>query len=134
VEEKMRGISILLLVGIVTAGCGENKGGENPTQQNPSPRSSDVQATFSSIHDNILQPKCVGCHKGANAAHGLDLTTYEKLMAGHRHGKVVVPGNPLRSELYEVVAEGKMPKNAPDLSHQEIQAIFDWIKSGALKN
>lgn len=90
----------------------------------------------------ILQNHCVKCHEPNGPgyqASGLDLRSYESLMRGTRHGKIVVPGNPLTSNLM-VLIEGRadrsirMPHNEQPLIKQQIEIIRDWIKQGAKDN
>lgn len=45
--------------------------------------------------------------------------------------KLVVPGSPEGSRLYEMVRTRRMPKGGFGLPPEQLQAIHDWIKSGA---
>jgi len=89
----------------------------------------------------ILTARCGECHtppKGQGyEASGLDLSSYQGVMKGTKHGAVVVPGEPVRSNLLVLVA-GKaairMPHNQRPLLHYQIQTIHDWIKQGAKDN
>ena len=50
----------------------------------------------------ILQNHCVKCHNPDGPgyqASGLDLRSYESLMHGTKHGKIIVPGDPFTSNL-----------------------------------
>lgn len=77
----------------------------------------------------ILQKKCNNCHDATNKRGGLDLSSYESLMAKN----VVVPGVPEKSKLFTSVtgATPKMPKNAGPLDKTETETIAAWIRSGA---
>lgn len=88
----------------------------------PTPTPSVV--TYSYINQNILQPKCVGCHGSAG---GYSYGSYADTM------KAVVAGDANSSPLYSATSAGRMPTSGK-LSTQEIQAIYDWIQAGALNN
>ena len=80
----------------------------------------------------IFAANCVVCHRGSRPAHGLDLTTYAKIMKGDREGKVVVPKNPGKSRLATVL-QGRPQAMPPgrDLKESEIAKIEAWIRAGA---
>ena len=71
---------------------------------------------------------------GEHVSEGLDMNTYETLMAGSQNGPVIVPGDADDSLLIQKVTEGKMPKRGPKLTPAQIQIIIDWINAGALNN
>ncbi|NCF82564.1 MAG: hypothetical protein GWP74_13240, partial [Proteobacteria bacterium] len=62
--------------------------------------------------------------------------SHELVMKGTRFGPVIVPGDPLSSSLYRLVA-GKvdasirMPHGKEKLSDKEIEAVESWIAQGA---
>ncbi len=75
---------------------------------------------------------CAGCHTGAGAPEGIDLSSYAAVMKGGKKGKVIVAGNPAKSVLYTVL-KGK-PKLMPPkhaLDAKTIAAVEQWIKQGA---
>jgi hypothetical protein len=91
----------------------------------------------------ILQSRCFECHtppsgKGYEAS-GLDLSTYDGLMKGTKHGAIVSPGDPLTSNL-NVLIEGRarpevrMPHNQRPLLKAQQQIIHAWVKQGAKNN
>jgi mono/diheme cytochrome c family protein len=90
----------------------------------------------------ILEAHCGACHhrggQGTTTS-GLDMSSYATLMAGTKHGAIVVPGDPLTSNLL-VLVEGRahpslrMPHNQRPLLKQQIAIIRDWIKQGAKDN
>lgn len=82
----------------------------------------------------IFTSSCFGCHSGAKISRGLDLSTYSTLMAGSQNGPVVVPGKANESLLVQMIETGRMPKNGPPLSVDQIKIIVDWINSGAENN
>lgn len=82
----------------------------------------------------IFDAKCIKCHGVESTKEGLDMQTYENLMAGSRNGSVITPGNADVSELVRLIVRGKMPNRGQKLSDEEIQLITDWINQGALNN
>jgi hypothetical protein len=82
----------------------------------------------------ILSNSCVDCHGGNQTKAGLDLKTYDGVMAGSFNGAVIVPGKTADSLLLQLIADGKMPKRGPKLTAEQIQVINDWIAAGALNN
>lgn len=90
----------------------------------------------------ILQSRCASCHKPGGEGYqksGLDLSTYSGLMAGTKHGPIVVPGEPLTSNL-NVLVEGRaaqsirMPHNQRPLLKAQQEILHDWVKQGAKDN
>ena len=88
----------------------------------------------------ILASRCVSCHSPGGTgykASGLDLTTYEGLMKGTKHGPIVVPGSPLTSNL-DVLIEGRaqvqMPHDQRPLLKCQQEIIRNWVKQGAANN
>lgn len=90
----------------------------------------------------ILESRCVACHHSDGdgyAASGLDLSSYEGLMAGTKHGPIVVPGDPLTSNLLRLI-EGKaspeirMPHDQRPLLRYQTLIVRDWVKQGAQNN
>lgn len=90
-----------------------------------------LTASFRSVRQNIFVPKCVECHSGSNAPHGIDLSSYQRIVNSSLFPPLVIPGNPESSSLYSACASGDMPKNASRLSSAELKVIYDWIKNGA---
>ncbi len=105
--------------------------------------SRDIQPVF----DNY----CVSCHagsgEGAETSEYL-MTDYDNVMAGTKHGKVVVAGSRMSSALYLVVAgktapEIRMPPHTDESvaegrgfmwSSDTIERIGLWIDQGAKNN
>ena len=81
---------------------------------------------------NILNKNCVSCHGEARMS-GLDLRTHEGLIKGGNRGPAIIPGDALKSLLYEAVSyRGKlrMPQTAK-LSDEDIEILKTWIGHGA---
>lgn len=90
----------------------------------------------------IIENHCVKCHQPGGAGHtasGLDLRSYDGLMSGTQHGKIITPGDPLTSNLMLLI-EGRanpairMPHNEPPLLKPQIEIVREWIKQGAKNN
>ncbi|MGE5503423.1 MAG: c-type cytochrome domain-containing protein [Actinomycetota bacterium] len=98
--------------------------------------------SFSEDVHPILQMRCVACHspgmEGTEKS-GLDLTTYDGVMKGTKHGPMIVAGDPLTSNLM-VLIEGRadkslyMPHGKKKLSQCDRDLIRKWIKQGAKNN
>jgi mono/diheme cytochrome c family protein len=82
----------------------------------------------------ILESRCIQCHGGDQTKKGLDMKTYESLMAGSENGAVVAPGDAGNSLLVEQLLNGKMPKKGPKLTPDQVQVISDWVNAGAKNN
>lgn len=96
----------------------------------PLPTPVPLSATYTSIANRILQPKCVSCHGPTRAAGGYRYDTYA---ATQRSVKARLP---LESKLYKETQNGSMPTGpgTTDLSSVELTVIYDWIAAGALNN
>jgi uncharacterized membrane protein len=98
--------------------------------------------SFAEDINPILQSRCLMCHQpGAEGTEksGLDLSTYDGVMKGTKHGPMIVPGDPLTSNLM-VLIEGRadkslyMPHGKKKLSQCDRDIIRKWIKQGAKNN
>jgi hypothetical protein len=91
----------------------------------------------------ILDSRCSECHMPPDGqgykASGLDLSTYEGLMKGTKHGAIVIPGDPLVSNL-NVLVEGRaspkvrMPHNQRPLLRAQQDILHEWVRQGAKNN
>jgi WD40 repeat protein len=83
----------------------------------------------------ILVKKCFFCHSGNVKESKLDLSTYESLMKGGKHGKPVVPGNSAESIIYKSCGKTERPfmppKGEEPLVPEELALIKLWIDQGA---
>jgi YVTN family beta-propeller protein len=74
-----------------------------------------------------------GCH-GAGNTTGLELTSWDKVIAGGRFGDVVIPFRPEESHLLDHllgIAEPQMPLSRDPLPAEQIASIRGWIEEGA---
>jgi uncharacterized membrane protein len=98
--------------------------------------------SFSEDIQPILQIRCTVCHQPGQDGYersGFDLTSYEGLMKGTKHGPMISPGDPVTSNLM-VLIDGKadkslqMPHGKKKLSSCDRDLIRKWIKQGAQNN
>jgi hypothetical protein len=76
----------------------------------------------------------MNCHGGQRTEKGLDMKSFDSLMAGSENGPVVTPGDAAHSKFVELVANQKMPKRGPKLTPPQVQLFTDWVNQGALNN
>ena len=94
------------------------------------------QVEYGSQIQTIFDNNCTSCHQNGGAyQNGLDLTSYDNLMAGDsENGPVIIPGDHASSLLWQKVNSGVMPPgNNEDLNSDEIDLIATWIDEGALE-
>ena len=94
------------------------------------------QVDYESQIQTIFNNNCTSCHQNGGAyQNGLDLTSYDNLMAGDsENGPVIIPGDHASSLLWQKVNSGVMPPgNNEDLNSDEIDLIAAWIDEGALE-
>jgi len=91
----------------------------------------------------MLHDYCVSCHAPGGkgyAASGLDLRSYEGLMAGTKFGPVIKPGDSLGSTLITLIqGQGHPAVNMPydikgTLSKRKIAILKQWVNQGARNN
>jgi uncharacterized membrane protein len=82
----------------------------------------------------IFEAKCIKCHGVESKKEGLDMLTYDNIMAGSRNGSVITPGNAADSLLVQLIVEGEMPNRGTKVTPEELQLIIDWVDQGALNN
>jgi hypothetical protein len=85
----------------------------------PATKASVASVSFAKDVMPIFVNSCNECHGVKQIKEGLDMRTYESLMAGSFNGPVI---------------NGKMPKRGPKLTAGQIKIISDWIDAGALNN
>ena len=98
---------------------------------------------------NLLRNQCYQCHSEEGFSfYGLNLDSYENIMAGSENGPVVIPFEPYESLLYVKCTPGflensalitggdRMPKENEsffDDNPEKLQLIYNWIMGGCLK-
>lgn len=93
-------------------------------------------ASVSFVNDvlPIFNNSCIKCHGVEQIKEGLDLRSYETLMAGSFNGSVITPGSLDDSYLLQQIINGEMPNRGPKLSAEQVQIIANWINAGAPNN
>ena len=82
----------------------------------------------------IFDANCLHCHGGAG---GLELESYEGVIAGGVSGPVVIPGDPANSRLIhrlDGTIPPVMPTDGSPLPQPDIDRIAQWILEGARDN
>jgi WD40 repeat protein len=84
----------------------------------------------------LLDAKCAACHSGSVRRGQYDVSSYESLLKGGKHGVAVVPGKPAESLLIRSAghaAEPFMPPPKTDdpLTPQELALLTLWVERGA---
>jgi mono/diheme cytochrome c family protein len=82
----------------------------------------------------LLKAKCYECHTDEKAG-GVRLDSREDMIVGGESGSAIEPGNPEESLLIKMVRHTPkyipMPKKAPRLKPEEVEALVEWIRAGA---
>lgn len=84
----------------------------------------------------ILERNCVRCHNADKDKGSLRLDTYEEMMKGGAQAEAVVPGDPEKSDIIvrthlRPIDEGFMPDEGQILTHEELDLLTAWVKTGA---
>jgi hypothetical protein len=77
----------------------------------------------------ILELRCATCHSSAAAPKGLDLSSYDGILAGGDSGPAVESGDPDSSLLIQFSAGQRTHFNS--FNNQELEVIRTWIENGA---
>ncbi len=96
--------------------------------------------TFTEVQNNVFQPYCVGCHSGAQAQGGLDLSANAAFVnlvnasAANSSLSLVKPGQPGSSYLMKRLraTDGETPMPPSGKLEQRLIDLVDlWIANGA---
>lgn len=77
---------------------------------------------------SVIKNKCVACHNATSPGGGIDYITDINALKYYR---LVLPGEPQISPLYQAISQGIMPPSSP-LAQAQTQAIYDWILKGMI--
>ncbi len=93
-----------------------------------------IQSPAARHFDNKIAPMlaahCLECHSGPEPKGELDLSFFDKALAGGESGVVIVPGDLDDSLFWEQIEAGDMPPKH-SLSADEKTLFQDWIREGA---
>ncbi|HWB59145.1 MAG TPA: c-type cytochrome domain-containing protein, partial [Chthoniobacteraceae bacterium] len=84
----------------------------------------------------ILRNSCLNCHNPDKDKAGLDMTTYQGIMAGSDTRKVITPGDSANSILFKCVNHEMtptMPPKSDKIPDAQIDIIKKWIDGHALE-
>jgi mono/diheme cytochrome c family protein len=98
--------------------------------------------TYATDIKPIFDESCVICHNGDRAKAGLHLDSLAGVLKGTKHGKVIKPGAPEKSQLVKAIGhltkdpDGWMPPlhnkaGIKPLTPEQISLVMGWIKQGA---
>jgi Planctomycete cytochrome C/WD domain, G-beta repeat len=90
--------------------------------------------SFSEKIAPILARRCLACHNARTAKGRLNLETFASILKGGESGAEITKGKADDSNLYGLVSDGSMPKDADPLTKDEIALIKKWIDTGAQLN
>jgi hypothetical protein len=83
----------------------------------------------------LLREKCAECHTGTKKKGGLSMNDREALLEGSENGAVVVPGQPAKSKLLDVISstdpDDQMPPKGDRLTAEQVAQLRTWIEEGA---
>jgi len=93
------------------------------------------------VYDHVIQPifqeKCVSCHNDQKLKGSLKLTDTLSILKGGKTGKLFIAGKPNLSLLLERIhlpsneKKHMPPSGKPQLTEEESQLLFLWIKDNA---
>ena len=121
---------IILMVVLFLSACGAQTSPPAPTSSG----TVTIPYTFAKDVLPIFQSRCLNCHGATNPKAGLNLSSYQSLMAGSQNGADIVPGDASSSKLIQLVMQGKMPKSGPKLLPNQLQTLINWVQAGAKNN
>ena len=84
----------------------------------------------------VLAHNCYKCHSGSKIEGELRLDSKEAVFKGGESGKILLPGNPAKSEIIRRISLSKnhkevMPAKGNLLNREEIALLAFWIEKGA---
>jgi nitrate/TMAO reductase-like tetraheme cytochrome c subunit/mono/diheme cytochrome c family protein len=88
-----------------------------------------VTPTYELGMENLFNGRCSACHGGNNPEAGLDLTTYEGILAGGSSGPGIIMGDADASLIYQ--RQTGSPPHFGQMISDEIEALQLWILAGA---
>jgi mono/diheme cytochrome c family protein len=133
----MRGAACLLAaLWLPTLGAWGAASFDEPSLTDQAKAQARGRALYQQRVEPMLRTKCLGCHGDGEELDGdLDLRGREAMLRGGKSGPALVPGDPVRSAIYQAVRrtdERTMPpKERPRLSAEEIDDLREWIEAGA---
>ena len=118
-REFVAGFYILLT--LLTIGCSDKQ--PLPNDESPLGFAQDIR--------EVMSKYCFECHGVKAMEAGLDLRTLESILSGGESGPAIVPGQPDKSILFDMIHNEHMPPEGELLGTDDIERIRKWIASGA---
>jgi len=119
----------LAILGMAATSCTEKP---TASLDDDIPTSGSYSVTVHRIFDRSCNTS--GCHGSVNPGAGLELTSWDKLIAGSRFGEVIIAFRPEESHLIDHltgVATPRMPLSRDPLPESQIETIRRWVAAGA---
>jgi uncharacterized membrane protein len=102
-----------------------NEGAKNTT--NCATNCDTAQFKYGANIATILSSNCTGCHAGAGASGGIDLSNYNNVKTLAANGRLV-------GAVTHAPGYSPMPQGAAKLSECQLTQIKKWVAAGALNN
>ena len=131
----------LILLASLAAGVAACGGDLQPASDLADPTT--CASSTTELQRTLLAPRCgsSGCHDAAHPTYGLDLVSpglearvIGAASIGCTGERMVIPGDPERSQLYVKIAQAspecgrRMPQGAPALSASQLACVAAWIR------
>jgi uncharacterized membrane protein len=97
----------------------------------------DKALVFKDVVEPVFESKCISCHNPGKTKGGLMLDNEKSILKGGKDGKIFIPGQPQLSLLLQRIhlPEGEKkhmpPSGKPQLTEDEMNVLFQWIKENA---
>jgi hypothetical protein len=89
----------------------------------------DAPHTYNAVFKTMFEGRCLFCHSGSEPRAGLDLSSYESMLAGGDSGPALVPGDPAASLILQRQSQSR--PHFGQMLDDEIEALTEWIAAGA---
>lgn len=96
----------------------------------PAGLAAEVKPNFERDIARLIATRCAACHNESEKKGGLDLTQKASAFEGGESGRVIEPGQPDDSLLWQYIDAGEMPPKKP-LAAEERARFRSWIEHGA---
>lgn len=137
---KSKNIVATVFVAVLIFGCSDAKHSQGLVGQDIKSKElkkaleNPETIAFDTVNTLILQSSCVKCHNEKDRRDGVDLSSAEALYQGAKERDLVVRFAPDQSPIFtSLLAKGARhmpPLSEPQLSEEQIQLMYLWIKNG----
>ena len=107
--------------------------GAQAEDDNPATERPEEALTFKKIYATLDNNSCLRCHNEKKRKGGLDLTTAASVLQGGESGPAIIPGQPDKSLMIQLISKGEMPpgKKFGRVAPSGVKRLRAWIKDGA---